>query len=514
LYWSLPEQPGWRPKVNLRRERNADGRQDHALEDFWSNSNEGANNSGRCNGYDVLRAHVLHADTYVTMSVSLSRPTYIVLASSSFVVVTWRLLQWRARKRAKKTVERVKDMVREGAPLIDCSDPQVRERILTTAIRRASNWMSLSEDNAKPMVGQVGGVSIHKKPLLTLAPDYVLKPLLLDHRGIREIAFYEAIRILSQNPSKTVYANFLTGGKKKQSAVNRFGEVFDTLALALAIFMQDSFVVESEVALKEAWKSVKREIEEIRRLANVTAPYYGVMGQRGVSASPDCPLGISEGAHLLLNDLTINFSKPCVMDLKMGTQTYEPDAPEEKRLRESGKYLQQEQFGFRIVGMRIYDPKHPDADTKGFRHFDKSYGRSLTTRETLLEALSLFFSAGIKQVDAQNGDAQEKVRTRAISNMLLELRPLRRFFDENKSLRFYASSLLIVYEGDVSKENTASIKMIDFGRVRRDPAGDLGCSIGLRTLKHMLTDVLEEEEERQRDSPDDENKDSHSSLLL
>jgi hypothetical protein len=374
--------------------------------------------------------------------------------------------------------------------------------------------MSLSEDYAKPMVGQVGGVSIHKKPLLTLAPDYVLKPLLIDHRGIREIAFYEAIRILSQNPSKTVYANFLTGGKKKQSAVNRFGEVFDTLALALAIFMQDSIVRESEEALKDAWKSVKREIEEIRRLANFTAPYYGVMGQRGVSASPDCPFGISEGAHLLLNDLTINFSKPCVMDLKMGTQTYEPDAPEEKCLRESGKYLQQTQFGFRIVGMRIYDPKHADADSKGFRHFDKSYGRSLTTRESLLKAMQLFFSAGIKPVDpaqAQNntntngnGDVQEKVRTRAISNMLLELRPFRRFFDENKSLRFYASSLLIVC--DVSKENTASIKMIDFGRVRRDPAGDHACSIGLSTLKHMLADVLEEEEERQRDAPvlDDE----------
>jgi hypothetical protein len=56
--------------------------------------------------------------TYETMSVSLSRPTYIVLASSSFVVVTWRLLQWRARKRAKKTVERVKKMVKEGAPLV------------------------------------------------------------------------------------------------------------------------------------------------------------------------------------------------------------------------------------------------------------------------------------------------------------------------------------------------------------------------------------------------------------
>jgi hypothetical protein len=362
--------------------------------------------------------------------------------------------------------------------------------------------MSLSEDKAKPMVGQVGGVSSHKKPLLTLAPDYVLKPLLLDHRGIREIAFYEAIRILSQNPSKTVYANFLTGGKKKQSAVNRFGEVFDTLALALAMYMQESFVVESEVALKAAWKSVTREIEEIRRLANFTAPYYGVVGQRGVSASPDCPFGISEDAHLLLTDLTANFSKPCVMDLKLGTQTYEPDAPQEKCLRESGKYPQQELFGFRIVGMRIYDPKHADADPKGFRHFGKEYGRSLATRESLLEAMRLYFSAGIK-VDAENGDGvQEQVRTRIILNMLLEVRRFRRFFDDNKSLRFYASSLLIVYEGDVSKENTASIKMIDFGRVRRVRAADHGCSTGLRTLKDVLTDVLDEE--RQRTSPDNE----------
>jgi hypothetical protein len=53
-----------------------------------------------------------------------------------------------------------------------------------------------------------------------------------------------------------------------------------------------------------------------------------------------------------------------------------------------------------------------------------------------------------------NGDnvAQEKVRPEPFRNMLLELRPFVDFFDENKSLRFYASSLLIAGEGDVSKE--------------------------------------------------------------
>jgi 1D-myo-inositol-tetrakisphosphate 5-kinase/inositol-polyphosphate multikinase len=373
--------------------------------------------------------------------------------------------------------------------------------------------MKLSEeDYAKPLVGQVGGVSHHKKPLLTLSPDYVLKPLLLDHRGIREIAFYEAIRILSQNPINATYSTFLTGGKKKQSAVFRFGEAFDTLALALAIFMKDNAVAESEGAIQAAWRAVKREIEMIRRLANFTAPYYGVMGQRGISAAAESRFGVKEGAHLLLHDLTKNYSKPCVMDLKMGTQSYEPDAPADKRLRESSKYPQQATFGFRIVGMRMYVPDHLDADTKGYRHFGKSYGRSLSKREDLLDAMRLFFSSGTfgtsterdsaTKTNGETTSTEEKVRTRVLSTILQQLRPLRRWFEENKSLRFYASSLLIVYEGDVSKEfgsrDIATIKMIDFGRVRRVSGIDNGYNTGLHELKHLFTDVLVEEQERQR----------------
>jgi hypothetical protein len=49
------------------------------------------------------------------------------------------------------------------------------------------------------------------------------------------------------------------------------------------------------------------------------------------------------------------------------------------------------------------------------------------------------------------------------------LRSLQRLFDENESiLRLYGSSLLVVYEGDLSQTNYSDItlKMIDVGRVR------------------------------------------------
>ena len=90
------------------------------------------------------------------------------------------------------------------------------------------------------------------------------------------------------------------------------------------------------------------------------------------------------------------------------------------------------------------------------------------------------------------------IRVRSISSLLVHLRPLVRWFEENKSLRFYASSLLIVYEGDMSADtDVASIKMIDFGRVRREAGGDTGYMHGLSTLQSIFTDLLEEEKRLQ-----------------
>ena len=227
---------------------------------------------------------------------------------------------------------------------IDYDDPVIRETILITSMKRASKWMSLSEDEAKPMVGQVGGIASHKKPLLTLQPDYILKPLITDHRGIREIAFYEAIKTASTK-SKSAdknYHAFLVGkqlsSKSKsillppstpptQSTSTRtrsvVGEYFDTFAMALSIFLRDPVVLGSEAALRKAWRGIKRETEILAKLAKFTAPYYGVMGQSKVD--PSMRFGVSEAAHLLLQDLTINFKQPCVMDLKMGVQTYVSD---------------------------------------------------------------------------------------------------------------------------------------------------------------------------------------------
>lgn len=349
-----------------------------------------------------------------------------------------------------------------------------------------------AEDRATPMIGQVGGASIHKKPVLTLKPDYVLKPLLTDHRGLREVAFYEAVKVISNSKSCQAYASFLDDRMKTPHSLwLKLVDTIDTIALAFAMSFKDEVVVESEKALKKAWKKIKKEVDVLNKLVKLTPQYHGIMCQSVYDESFE--YGVSESAHLLLHDLTINFSKPCVMDLKMGTHTFEPDATPEKIHKETSKYPQQTEFGFRIVGMRIYNPSHKDADHQGYAFYGKEFGRNLKTEDEVIDAFGLFFGSKITERGVDNSDSD--FRSTAASKLLMQLKPLRKWFEENKSLRFCASSLLIVYEGDKQQESgscdAVTVKMIDFGRVRRCYDGDNGYLSGLKKLSECVTELLE-----------------------
>ena len=501
---------------------------------------------------------------------------------------------------------------------------------MNKAIRRASKWISYQltgkDGETSVMIGQVGGVSVHKRPLLTLGPDYVMKPVQTDHRGIREIVLYEAVKCCrDKNRNNQHYAGLLTGGetsntmnnKKSKSAnslkitiSNPVLDLWDTLAMWMAMKMNDPIVAQHEKTINKSWKALKKEVDTLMRLSAFIPSYYGVVGQRSplsmpvgeeqahkaaqqaatanydetgnsvANTPPEFHDGLSLEAHLLLMDMTANFRKPCVMDLKMGRQTYEPDAPDEKKTREINKYPQQEQFGFRIVGMRFYDPLHPESDADGYRFFPKEYGRSLATVEDVLDALRLFLTAGCvtqqqqqqqqQQQEQEGGDTQgedgekqqqtingsangsgndetlskdapsqqqdekpesnmsldqsevnnnnsyqkssseeekdlaekERLRIRALSGILAHLRPICGFMDENQTLSFHASSLLIIYEGDRAAPNpdATSVKMIDFGRVRRQSGGDPSYNHGLLKFKNLMNKIHKEEKQRLRET--------------
>ncbi|KAI2502983.1 inositol phosphokinase [Fragilaria crotonensis] len=435
----------------------------------------------------------------LTTHSNMTPKLYILLASSTAAsLLTLYLLRRRARKRAKRVADRAIGHVVDG-PLIDTEDPALRERILQSAKRRASKWMTFQlKEPPTAMPGQVGGRGDDKAPILSLGPEYVLKPVnAKEYRGLREVAFYESVELASYH-NKAIQTEMLPENpdSKEATSSSRFLEYFDVLAMTLAILLGDPVVAASETTLLSSWATIKREIEVLRRLSLFTASYYGVVE----NIQPQVGVG-GEGQryHILLQDVTSSFRRPCVMDIKIGTQTFEPDSSLEKQDKERRKYGEHQiAFGFRLVGMRKYDPTHPAADQYGYLIWDKHYGRSLTSMESLIDAFTTFFRASSNGQNDILGSG--KIRRKAVASVLGLVRSLRHRFEDNQCLAFYSSSLLIVYDAE-DNSDYANLRMVDFGHVRRQAGGDPGYQHGLRTLSSILVELLEEEPTSRGSSP-------------
>lgn len=204
---------------------------------------------------------------------------------------------------------------------------------------------------------------------------------------------------------------------------------------------------EREVAFYEYVRAHK-----VPGLESFVCPYYGVVRP--------IPRG---QAYILLHDLTTSMLKPCVLDVKLGTQTYEDEAPLAKREREAAKYPPQATLGCRIVGMRLHASNDDDVVA-----FDKHWGYSLRNRAELERGLRLF--------------VQEQ------ESILLFERRIESFLEwistVPNELVFISSSLLFVY--DAANPSCCDVRLIDFAHVRRDRTVDTGLIVGLTTLLKLF----------------------------
>jgi len=144
--------------------------------------------------------------------------------------------------------------------------------------------------------------------------------------------------------------------------------------------------------------------------------------------------------YLVLENLTKDFQKPCVLDLKMGTRMYGDFASDAKRKSQRKK---SKKSTSEILGVRFCGSQRFSFSKDSYEMFDKYVGRVADETELRNLVQKFFINGGVLRGDV-------------IKDVLDKINKMKRSVLELDEYRFYSSSLLIIYEGHCTRGKNGS----------------------------------------------------------
>ncbi len=146
----------------------------------------------------------------------------------------------------------------------------------------------------------------------------------------------------------------------------------------------------------------------------------------------------------VLGNTAYGFTKPNILDVKLGERLWADDAPAAKKLRfdKIASETTHKNMGFRIAGMRVFRGSNDEAqlDSEGYRIYDKDYGRLTMNDDNILDGFRHFIFNKAAGIDKNLGRA-------VCAAFLRELDHIQAIIEKHET-RMYSSSLLFVFEGD------------------------------------------------------------------
>jgi len=231
-------------------------------------------------------------------------------------------------------------------------------------------------------------------------------------------------------------------------------------------------------AFKAGPEGVIQKVAEPTELAFYEAAFFDGAWPTHFLPSYHGTAEAEEGETLIrLQNLMHGFRRPCVLDLKMGQQTYlEGEAKLRKRLglQIVDHITGSSETGVRLVGMKVYKPYR----MKEFRA-DKKAGLVTGADHTISEVLAFFLSDG------------KRIRAELVEAFYRRLVVLVAHFESQQRYTFTGSSLLFVYDGHkptnarLERFKLAGAKAVRMSVKRANPFRSIRSSASARKRRNV-----------------------------